>query len=652
MQQGKIYFFILLIATISSQLRAQREQYPDVLDLRTKVQKPRAIEASVFSDLGAWHAYALPVRPEDYGGFTGPLLMDMDGKWMSNSFSRLLLSSDGVEVDLQTAQSRIHYFPGILEQEFETNELKVTLQLIFVSNREAMVRTSIENLTDQDRTIKPVYKGEAFNRDISLQQSNQSIQVQFKKAGQLFTMQLPATIKWQIQLNDTGYTASGENIHIAKQSRISWDRVESFYPAAQTAINQTVPDFEIALRENTVRWNGYLNRYFSNAGPLTQPEKRLAVKSIVTLITNWRSKSKDLLHDGVFPSVNYQGFYGVWSWDSWKQAVGLSLVDPAIAMDNIRCMFDYQDSSGMVPDCIYSDKRENNLRDTKPPLAAWAVLLTYQQSRNKAFLQEMYDKLDRYHRWWYANRDHNKNGLCEYGSTDGTRIAAAWESGMDNAVRFDSAVMLRNNDHAWSLNQESVDLNAYLYREKLYLAEIATAIGKKKEALKWKQEATALRPRINHAFYEAASGYYYDKRMGQAGLIEIDGPEGWIPLWAGICNKKQAKAIQQKMADEKIFNTKIPLPTLSASHPAFDPMKGYWRGPVWLDQFQYGIDGLKQYGFHDLAASLLEKLLQHGEGLLGNSPVCENYHPLTGRGLNAKNFSWSAAHLLLLLKNK
>jgi putative isomerase len=652
MQQGKVYYFILLMATISSQLQAQREQYPDVLDLRTKVQQPRAIETSVFSDLGAWHAYALPATPEDNGGFTGPLLMDMDGKWMSNSFSRLLLSSDGGEVDLQTAKSRIQYFPGKLEQEFETKGLKITLQLIFVSNREAMVRTTIENLTDQERTIKPIYKGAAFNRDISLKQHNQSIQVLFNKAGQLFTMQLPATIKWQIQLNGTGYNATGENIHIAKRARISWERIESFYPAAQTATDQKAPDFDRALRENTIRWNGYLNRYFNNAGSLTVPEKRLAVKSIVTLITNWRSKSKDLLHDGVFPSVNYQGFYGVWSWDSWKQAVGLSLVDPAIAMDNIRCMFDYQDSSGMVPDCIYSDKRENNLRDTKPPLAAWAVLLTWQQSRNKAFLQEMYDKLDRYHRWWYANRDHNKNGLCEYGSTDGTRIAAAWESGMDNAVRFDSAVMLRNNDHAWSLNQESVDLNAYLYREKLYLAEIAARLGNLKAAKKWKQEAASLKPRINQAFYDAASGYYYDKRMGQAGLIKTDGPEGWIPLWARVCNKLQAKSIQQKMADEKIFNTKIPLPTLSASHPAFDPMKGYWRGPVWLDQFQYGIDGLKQYGYHDLAASLLEKLLQHGEGLLGDSPICENYHPLTGRGLNAKNFSWSAAHLLLLLKNK
>jgi putative isomerase len=28
----------------------------------------------------------------------------------------------------------------------------------------------------------------------------------------------------------------------------------------------------------------------------------------------------------------------------------------------------------------------------------------------------------------------------------------------------------------------------------------------------------------------------------------------------------------------------------------------------------------------------------------------ENYHPLTGEGLNAENFSWSAAHIIMLLQ--
>ena len=51
--------------------------------------------------------------------------------------------------------------------------------------------------------------------------------------------------------------------------------------------------------------------------------------------------------------------------------------------------------------------------------------------------------------------------------TDGTLEAAAWESGIDNAIRFDGAVMLKNEGYedAWSMDQESVDLNAYLALE-------------------------------------------------------------------------------------------------------------------------------------------------------------------------------------------
>ena len=44
------------------------------------------------------------------------------------------------------------------------------------------------------------------------------------------------------------------------------------------------------------------------------------------------------------------------------------------------------------------------------------------------------------------------------------------------------------------------------------------------------------------------------------------------------------------------------------------------------------------------------KLWQNAEGLLKDGEIRENYHPISGKGLNAKNFSWSAAHILLLLK--
>ena len=104
------------------------------------------------------------------------------------------------------------------------------------------------------------------------------------------------------------------------------------------------------------------------------------------------------------------------------------------------------------------------------------------------------------------------------------------------------------------------------------------------------------------------------------------------------------------MKDKEKFNTLVPLPTFTASHPKFDPLNGYRRGPVWLDQFYFGVEGLKRYGYYTFAAELQNRLFKNAEGLLSDAPIYENYHPLTGKGLNAINFSCSAAHILMLLK--
>lgn len=41
----------------------------------------------------------------------------------------------------------------------------------------------------------------------------------------------------------------------------------------------------------------------------------------------------------------------------------------------------------------------------------------YNVTRDKARLAEMYPKLVAYHDWWLRNRDHNGNGVPEYGAT-------------------------------------------------------------------------------------------------------------------------------------------------------------------------------------------------------------------------------------------
>jgi putative isomerase len=375
----------------------------------------------------------------------------------------------------------------------------------------------------------------------------------------------------------------------------------------------------------------------------------LAEKCIFTLLNNRQGAEGGLKHEGIYPS--YTGFRGFWAWDTWKQAYALAGIAPELAKNSIRAMFDYQDTCGMVADCIFIDKTENNRRDTKPPLAAWAELEVAKKTHDAEFARELFPKLLKYHRWWYSHRDHDHNGLCEYGSTDGTIQAARWESGLDNAVRFDSARMVQNNSHAWSMTQESVDLNSYLFMEKKCLVILARIAGDDSLARQFQLESSNLARLIRTMMWDEQEGYFFDIDLFTKKPIRVMEPNGWIPLWAEIVTKDQAIKIRNHIMNPEEFNTFVPFPTVAANNPLFNPEKGYWRGPVWLDQAYFAINGLRNYNYRQEAETLMGKVLKNCEGLMDpKKPIRENYHPLTGKGLNAEYFSWSAAHILMMIR--
>ena len=59
---------------------------------------------------------------------------------------------------------------------------------------------------------------------------------------------------------------------------------------------------------------------------------------------------------------------------------------------------------------------------------------------------------------------------------------------------------------------------------------------------------------------------------------------------------------------------------------------------------------INKYGYFKESDLLKNKVIYNCEGLNKEGvSIRENYHPLTGEGLNAKHFRWSAAHLILLI---
>lgn len=623
----------------------------DLLDLHAKPASQTDRSWQVHFDSGAWHGFSLPTTETAATGFTGPFSLFPDnGRWLGSQFAALKLveASTGAELKLIEEDKGGNSCLGWLNRAASAGDVSVDQMLFTPSDTRTLVRIVIRS--DSARTLRLELSGRSEFADAATA-SGGEVATRFAGGKGLFVTRLSG-IKASARVAEGGYytIAADAPLQLRPNAPLvlyveadHLDRTQS--PGAMAS------GHEAQWTATQKRWQNYLARIGKlrpelNADPAYH---RIAAKAVQTLIGNWRAPRGDLLHAGLFPSYSYRDFNGFWAWDSWKHAVALGRFAPELAKDQVRTMFDYQDQHGMVSDVIYADKAENNWRDTKPPLAAWAVKEIFRTTGDRKFVKEIYPKLLRYHRWWYVNRDHDRDGLAEYGSTDGTRIAAAWESGMDNAVRFDDAKMLKNNDGAWSLDQESVDLSAYLYAEKLFLAELAPIAGHKADKAGLLAEAAALKARVRETMFDSQSGYFFDIGIADGKPVKVYGPEGWTPLWAGLASPTQAKAVVSVMLDPKRFATHFPFPTLDASHPKFSPIKGYWRGPVWMDQAGFAVTALERNGYTKEADQMRRRLLDNAVGLKEQAPFFENYDPLTGNGYQSRNFSWAAAHYLMLL---
>jgi len=638
------------------------EDFPDVLDIKNVPAQANDWAAFCFSDLGAWFGFALPddQGASHAGSFPGPFLMT-HGRWLSPGFVQFIVreagSTDEMDFSFGTTSS-IHYYPGRLVQRYTLEDLRVHLELIFVSSRSVLIRAELVNQASEAKAYIVGWKGSIFFNKARLASARDGVTVRFggEKTNAHLMIPEPGRMRITVDGDNIGYQMTslesirlkpGELSNVVIAFSLCFDAADWQRESAKVSevLRNPNPFFE----ENRVLWNEYLRDVLrSETRWVKEPTyRRIAVKALLTLINNWRCARGDLLHDGLFPSAAVGYFNGFWAWDSWKHAVALSRFAQELAKDHVRAMFDYQDEAGMVADVIYADKSENNWRDTKPPLAAWAVWAIFRETGDTAFLEEIVPRLLKYHRWWYAYRDHDRNGLCEYGSTDGSLVAAKWESGMDDGLRFDQTQMVKNREGAWSMDQESVDLNSYLYSEKLFLASFLDTLGEKGLADEFRKEAEALKSKIQARMFDDKAGFFYDVRIADGSFVRVMGPEGWIPLWAGVATSQQAARVKQVMTDSTRFATFIPFPTIPADHRQF--MTGYWRGPVWLDQAYFGVRALERYGFQEEAEVFTRRLLDRLQGLKdAPDPIRENYDPRDGRGLNVHHFSWSAAHLLLL----
>lgn len=610
-----------------------------------------------FSNKGSWFSYGLADDSVYINGFSGPFLMFQEnGVWLSKCLSNIQINDGNGDNILNTHpfKTKQNSYLSHLEQEFHYDKLILKQTLLFQSKNTALILNEIINTQDEQQNIKPVVFGQVINPYLTLKIDSQDINIISSKSLVDGKITVDNTLIDEVSCNDSIYSITLKNAILKSNLSFSFVISHTFSYDNNKPLIYSVKEFKQILNQQTeiksTQLESILNKIAKKWN--TSSYKNLLVKTILTLQNNWRSPAENLVYSGCFPSYHYKWFHGYWAWDSWKHAVALVHFNEQLAKNQIEIMYNYQETNGFIPDCVYLNDsiEKNNYRNTKPPLSAWAIWNIFEETKDTTFLKELYPRVKKYHEWWYAFRDFDKDSLCEYGSTDGTLIAAKWESGMDNAIRFDTSSILKSNENAYSLNQESVDLNSYLYAEKIYLAHMAKILGYHNHIIALEREACVLKNKIQDQFWDDKTAWFYDTDIDGKSFIKVMGPEGWIPMWAEIATNEQAQRMKDNMMNSSKFLTKIPFPTVSADHPNFEPDGGYWRGPVWTDQAYFAVKGLRNYNYTNEANIATKMLIENAEGLLEKGPsIRENYNPLTGEGLESQNFSWSAAHYFLLL---
>lgn len=447
----------------STELKAA--QFKDVIDRTGSPEYMRDYDFddhqrfNPFFDMGSWHGHLLPDNDDGMGGFPGTALLTEEYiNFMANNFDRLSVFKDGKKVEFTM---EAYSLPGALVQVLSSDDVKVEMTLRFATNRTSLVETKIttnspvelvwdgeliegnhakEEKSQSDKTIAEAYP----DYDRQIEATDDGLKVTFGEVRATWSLLTSGDSEYQVHKSiPTTTTVDG----LSFTSKASIEQSTTIYTtyshvltaeenqAEQAKIIDILANPNQYLVATEKRWEEYLDKGLTNPNA-TPEQERVAVKAMETLNGNWRGAAGAMEFDSVTPSVTARWFSGnqTWPWDTWKQAYAMAHFNPEVAKDNIRAMFAYQIQAddtvrpwdaGFIPDLLaYNTSPERggdggnwNERNTKPSLAAWAVMEVYKTTEDKAWLEEMYPKLVAYHDWWLRNRDNNGNGVPEYGAS-------------------------------------------------------------------------------------------------------------------------------------------------------------------------------------------------------------------------------------------
>ena len=282
--------------------------------------------------------------------------------------------------------------------------------------------------------------------------------------------------------------------------------------------------------------------------------------------------------------------------------------------------------------------RPNYMSLDSTPLFLIVLAEYYKKTKDKKFLQEIWENAKKAVNWMINFGDINKDGFLDFGKRK-------WKDGLLVQSWKDAA-----GDLFSSLKNPvaPVEVQGYAYLAFKEMAKLAKIFKKESFSQTLEKKAKILKKNFNQKFWIAESNFFalaLDGKGKQKKTITSD--PGHL-LFTGICDEEKENKIVKRLFKPDLW-TIYGIRTHSTLEPDFNPLS-YQRGSIWPHDNWLIAEGLKKLGYRKEYRKIKKAILKAFEEL---KSIPEYYSVIDKKIIKPKRAcypqAWSAGAVINFL---
>ncbi len=329
------------------------------------------------------------------------------------------------------------------------------------------------------------------------------------------------------------------------------------------------------------------------------------------------------------------GGFVLFDWDTYFASYMCSMFNKELAYANAIEITKAITPDGFIPN-YQAPFGVTSWDRSQPPVGSYVIYEIYKKYKEKWLLDEVYDELLTWNRWWPKARD--VKGYLAFGSNnvpdslrtiDKHNIQAAKYESLDNSPLYDDIPF---NPVTHTMDLADVSLMSYYVMDCDALAKIADALGKKSDVKELRNRSQLYAKRLA-TMWDDKEGIFLNKRLDTGEKSHRIAPNNFYPMLAKVCTQKQAEIMMKNFYfNPSKFYGEYVIPSISRDDSAYMD-NSYWRGRVWAPMNFLVYLGMRNYNLPEARKDLVQKSMNLlMKSWNENRAVFENYNSATGRG--------------------